>query len=255
MGGLSRLGLERYFIFMGSKEVHTTPRHAGLAYEDVWFQASDGVRLNGWFIPAPNARATFLWCHGNAGTIADRVDNIQRLHHLIGVNVFIFDYRGYGQSDGTPSEAGLYRDAEAARTWLLARPEIAGTRLVYFGRSLGSAVAVELARRHPPDGLIIETPFTSIADMARLMFPWVPVGPLLRMRFDSLKKIPSIHVPLLIVHGDRDSLVPHTMGQRLFEAANPPKRLYTVPGADHNDTYLVGGTAYFAELQRFLESL
>jgi fermentation-respiration switch protein FrsA (DUF1100 family) len=251
------LGLERFVIYFPERALEATPRAEGLDYADVRFPASDGVMLHGWLVPAPGARFTLIWFHGNAGNISHRVNNIGYLHRLLKVNIFIFDYRGYGQSAGgysDLSEEATYRDAEGALRAVRARPEVAGTRLVYFGRSLGSAVAVEAARREEPAGLILETPFTSIRDMARTHYPFLP-RLFLQTEYDSLAKIPAIRVPLLVVHGDRDEIVPLDHGRRLFAAANEPKTFYLIPGAHHNDTYIVGGDAYFAAVGRFLESL
>ena len=252
------LGLEKYVIYVPERAIEMTPKSEGIAYEDVWFPASDGLRLHGWLIPAPNARLTLVWFHGNAGNIGHRVDNIKHLHRLLGLNVFIFDYRGYGRSAGTLSdlsEEATYRDAEGALAYLRGRQDLAHTRLVYFGRSLGAPIAVEAARRHPPTGLILETPFTSIKEMARVALPFLPLGTLLRTKYDSLGKIGEIRVPLLILHGDRDDVVPYEQGRRLFDAANEPKTFYRIRGARHNDTYIVGGQPYFDAWARFLGSL
>jgi len=252
------LGLERYLIYAPERRLEITPRHEGLPFEDARFAAADGPLLHGWWIPAPGARVTLLWCHGNAGNISHRVDNASKLHRRLGVNVLLFDYRGYGQSAGgfgDLSEEATYRDAEGALAFLRSRPELSRTRLVYFGRSLGAAVAVELARREPPAGLILESPFTSIREMANHLLPFLPIGGLVGTRYDSLGKIPGIRVPLLLLHGDRDDVVPFEQGRRLFEAANPPKTFYAIRGARHNDTYLVGGEAYFRAWEEFLRPL
>jgi len=252
------LDLEKYVIYVPERAIEMTPQSEGMAYEDVWFPASDGLRLHGWLIPAPDARLTLLWFHGNAGNIGHRVDNIKYLHRLLRLNVFIFDYRGYGQSAGTHSdlsEEATYRDAEGALAYLRGRQDLAHTRLVYFGRSLGASIAVEAARHHPPAGLILETPFTSIKDMARVALPFLPLGSLLRTKYDSLSKIREIRVPLLILHGDRDDVVPYEQGRRLFDAANEPKTFYRIRGARHNDTYIVGGQPYFDAWARFLHGL
>jgi fermentation-respiration switch protein FrsA (DUF1100 family) len=256
------LGLEKYVIYVPERVIEMTPESEGLAYEDVWFPARDGVRLHGWLVPAPGARFTLVWFHGNAGNIGHRVDNIKYLHRALGrpllPNICIFDYRGYGQSAGTLSdlsENATYDDAEGVLAYLRGRPDVARTPLVYFGRSLGAAIAVEMARRHPPAGLILETPFTSIQDMARVALPFLPVGSLLRTKYDSLSKLQEIRVPLLVLHGDRDDVVPYEQGRRLFEAANQPKTFFTIRGARHNDTYIVGDRLYFDAWARFLRGL
>jgi hypothetical protein len=246
--------LERRLIFHPSTAIEETPADVGLIYEEVSFAADDGTRLFGWFVPAPGPW-TFLWLHGNAGNISHRVDNLRLVHDLVGAKVLIFDYRGYGRSAGTPTEEGTYRDAEAALAYLRARPDVDGRRIVYFGRSLGSAVAADLAVKAEPAGLILESPFLSIRAMARAVLPFVPLGPLLRTRYDCLEKVRRLTCPLLVIHGDEDRLVPYSQGRRLFEAAKQPKTFYTVRSAGHNDTYIVGGEAYFAAITRFLESL
>lgn len=251
-------GLEKYVIYAPERAIEMTPRSEGIAYEDVWFPAGDGVELHGWLVPAPDARFTLLWFHGNAGNVSHRVDNIKYLHRLLRLNIFIFDYRGYGRSAGrlsNLSEEATYRDADGALAYLRGRQDLAHTKLVYFGRSLGAAIAVEAARRHPPAGLILETPFTSVKDMARVALPYLPIGNILWTKYDSLGKIGDIRVPLLLLHGDRDDWVPFEQGRRLFDAANEPKTFYAIRGARHNDTYIVGGQPYFDAWARFLQSL
>ena len=257
LGAVMILGLEKFALFFPDRPLGATPRSEGLAYDDVRFPASDGVMLHGWLVPAPGARVTLVWFHGNAGNIGDRVHNIGLLHRVLGANVFIFDYRGYGQSQGSLadlSEEATYRDGKGALAYLRARPDVSATRLVYFGRSLGAAVAVELARAQPPAGLILETAFTTLEDVARVHYPFVPLW-FLRTKYESLRKIPEVRVPLLILHGDRDEVVPLEQAKRLYAAANEPKQLYVVRGAEHNNTYVIGGAAYFDVWSRFLKSL
>jgi fermentation-respiration switch protein FrsA (DUF1100 family) len=246
-------------IFFPEPLISATPKSAGLPFEDVYVTTSDGVRINGWYVPAPpkadGSTTTLLWFHGNAGNLSDRVHQLRQLHDQLGVNMFMIDYREYGRSEGEVSEAGTYRDAEAALVYLRGRPDAAAHRIIYYGQSLGSAVAVELARRSPPDGLILESPFLSIQAMAKAVMPFLPVGVLISTKYDSLSKIGEIHAPLLILHGDRDEVVPYAQGRRLFEAANDPKRFYTISGAHHNDTYMMGGEGYYTALRDFLASL
>ena len=247
--------LDRYFVFFPDRQIHRTPGDVGLQYEDVFFTTSDDVRLHGWFIPS-DSDTTLVWLHGNAGNISHRVDNLLMINRMLGVNVFIIDYRGYGRSDGAPSEKGLYRDAEAALAYLGSRPQTADDRLVFFGRSLGASVAVELATRVEPHTLILESPFTSVREMARLSYPFIPATLLtlpVRSRFDSLAKISSVYAPVMILHGDMDDTVPIEIARRLYDAANEPKRFYTIEGAGHNDTYAVGGAAYFDALKAFID--
>jgi hypothetical protein len=245
--------IERSFIYFPERELIGDPADFGLPFDDVSFTAGDGVRLHGWFAPGESG-VTWLWCHGNAGNISHRLENLRLLHDELGVSVFIFDYRGYGRSEGSPSEEGTYRDAEAALAHVLSRPDVDPERIVYFGRSLGAAVAVELATRRPPFALILESPLPSIAELARHHYPFLPVGGLLRTKYDSLSKIGRVRVPLLVLHGDQDEVIPFEAGRKLFEAANEPKRFYAIRGAGHNDTYIVGGREYFRALREFVES-
>jgi fermentation-respiration switch protein FrsA (DUF1100 family) len=255
MAPLVACGIERQMIFYPSVLIERTPRDAGLQFEDVFFTTRDGVRLNGWLVPHPEARSTLVWFHGNAGNIGNRVENIKLLHDLVKVNIFIFDYRGYGLSHGRPSEEGTYLDGEAALELVQKKlGDNAASKIVLFGRSLGAAVAAEMAGRFQSQGLILESPFISIAAMARAIFPWLPIGPLLLTRYDVLDKVKKIKVPVLVLHGDRDEIVPFDHGQTVFAAAPEPKKFYTIAGASHNDTYAVGGEKYFRELRLFIES-
>lgn len=244
--------VERALIYAPIRELAGTPASLGLAYREVSFRAEDGVRLHGWLIPGPRP-TTLLWFHGNAGNISHRLENIREIHHRLGIGVFIFDYRGYGRSDGSPTEAGLYRDARAAREALVQGLGVPSQQIVYFGRSLGAAMAVDLALAHPPSGLILESPFLSVQAMAQRTLPGS--GFLFRTRFDSLAKISRLRTPLLVLHGDSDEVVPHEHGRRLFEAASEPKAFYTITGARHNDTYMAGGAGYWNTWKSFLDGL
>jgi fermentation-respiration switch protein FrsA (DUF1100 family) len=243
--------IERRFIFFPEGELLATPADVGLEFEDLRFSAADGAQLHGWLVPGAG-ESSLLWFHGNAGNVGDRVPLLKELHQQLAVSILILEYRGYGASEGRPSEGGLYLDAEAALGALTARMGVEAGSIVLFGQSLGAAVAVELARRRPPLGLILESAFTSVAEMARHHYPWLPVGGLLRTRFDSLSKISAVQAPLLVIHGDRDEIAPLDMGKALFAAAPGRKRLLVLRGAGHNDLPIVAGDAYFAALRGFL---
>lgn len=237
--------VDRYLIFFPQRDLDGTLADRGLEFKDVFFEASDGVRLHGWFVPGTTDK-TIVWFHGNAGNIGHRVDNIAELHNRLGVSIFIFDYRGYELSDGSPSEKGTYLDAEAALAYVGSREDAGAGEGIYFGRSLGCAVAAELAVRSPPNALILESGFTSVQEMASVHYPVIGVfGRLVQTRFDCRAKLWDIHVPVLVMHGDRDEIVPFSMGRKLYEAANEPKRLYALEGAGHNDTYVAGGDGYY----------
>ncbi|MGH7846471.1 MAG: alpha/beta hydrolase [Candidatus Binatia bacterium] len=252
-GFLSSCRFEDPFIFYPHAHIEQTPGRVRLAFEDVFFTTDDGVQLNGWFVPYPQAQTTLLWFHGNAGNISHRVENIKLLHDKVGVNVFIFDYRGYGRSLGTVSEEGTYKDGAAALRYLLSRKDVNSKTLIFFGRSLGAAVATELALHYPCRALILEAPFASIAKMARAAFPFLPITSLLRTRYDTEDKVRGIKTRLLVIHGDQDDIVPYNHGKEVFAAAPEPKEFYTIRGARHNDTYIVGGDAYFSVLKGFIE--
>ncbi len=243
------------FIFHPEKAIRQTPADVGLPFEEINLETSDRVSIHGWFIPYSGARTTLLWLHGNGGNIGHRVGRIERLRPALQSHILIIDYRGYGQSGGQVSEEGTYLDAIAAYDYLLTRSDIDGQRIVPFGVSLGTAVAVELALRRKVGGVILEAPFTSIREMARKTVPWLPIGPFITTRYDNLSKIGRINAPLLILHGDRDEVIPYAQGQRLFEGATQPKIFYTISDAGHNDTDQVGGQAYFDEMARFIDRL
>lgn len=245
--------MEHHFIYFPETELVMTPSTLGLDYEEVFFSAEDGTRLHGWFLEGQPGRPLVLFFHGNAGNISHRVPNLQRMHEQLGVSIFIFDYRGYGRSRGRASEEGTYSDARGALAWIKnrGRPQ---QKLIYFGRSLGAAVAVQLALENPPSALILETPFASIAAMGRHHNPALHflLGWALQARYDNSLKLPSVRVPLLMLQGDRDSIVPPRMAQALFEKARPPKTFHWIRGADHNDTYETGGASYWQAWKTFI---
>jgi hypothetical protein len=222
--------------------------------EDVWFDARDGPRLFGWYVRAAGNLAVLLWCHGNAGNIIHRLENLVLLHR-IGLSVFLFDYRGYGRSGGAPSEEGLYQDALAAYEYVAKTKQIPPERLVLFGRSIGAAVAGALASQRSAAGLILESAFPSVEALARFHYWGLPAHWFVRAQFNLAERLRDIHRPILVVHGDRDSIVPIEMGRMVFEAAHPPKDLYIVPGADHNDLVWIGGAPYLERLKRFVKSV
>lgn len=224
-----------------------------LPLEDVWFQAADGARLFGWYVESPATNAVLLWCHGNGGNIIHRLENLRYLHKL-GVSVFLFDYRGYGRSQHLwPSESGLYQDALGAYDYVTRKRMIRPERLIIFGRSLGASVAGELAAQKPAAGLILESPFPSVEAIAKHYYG-LPVHWLLGAQFRLIDRLPQLSLPKLIIHGDRDTIIPVQFGQQVFDAAKPPKEWYVIHGADHNNTYQVGGDSYFRHLAVFVMS-
>ncbi|HZA11192.1 alpha/beta hydrolase [Mycobacterium sp.] len=216
---------------------------------DVVLDTEDGIRLGAWYFPA--GRTAVLVCNGNAGDRAMRVELAAALNRL-GHSVLLFDYRGYGGNKGRPTEEGLAADARAAEAWLRAQPEI--ERVVYFGESLGAAVAVGLAVQRPPAALVLRSPFTSLADVGAVHYPWLPVSRLLLDRYPSIDRIASVRAPLLVIAGDRDDIVPAALSKRLYDAAAEPKRYVVVAGAGHNDPQLLDGRQMIGEIDGFLSA-
>jgi len=220
--------------------------------EEVDLTASDGVRIHGWYVPHPQAKVALLYLHGNAGHIEDRRSFIGDLRDLP-ANVLALDYRGYGKSEGRPSEDGLYRDVRAAYDWLARRHDPA--RIVVLGKSLGAAPACELATQVPLGGLVVQSAFTSIADMSRRVLPFFPARWFLRHKYDNLSKVPRIACPKLFIHGREDEMIPFEMAERMHAAAAEPKRAAWFDRGDHNGLIDGNGKAYFDALRRFLDDV
>jgi uncharacterized protein len=219
---------------------------------DLSFETEDGLRLGAWFVPAVGtSRATVLVFNGNAGDRSFRTPLAAALRKL-NLSVLLFDYRGYGGNPGSPSEQGLAADARAARAYLDSRPDVDSARLVYFGESLGAAAAVGLAVERPPAALVLRSPFSSLEDMARVHYPFLPAGPLLRDHFDSIGRIGRLRCPVLIVAGTHDRIIPAEQSRRLYDAVQGPKRYVAIPAADHNDLELLAGRQMLDEIERFL---
>jgi fermentation-respiration switch protein FrsA (DUF1100 family) len=231
--------------------------------EDCYFTAEDGVKLHGWLCTPHRNRdgkiepvpyeMTLLWFHGNAGNITMRYDLIKLLMN-IPVRILIIDYRGYGKSEGTPTEEGIYKDARAAWNYLTVERETSPDRIVIFGKSLGGAPAVDLASRVNAGGLIVQSSFSSAAEMSRRMMPPFIPRFMLRTKMDSATKIKNVHCPKLFIHSTADEVVPYRLGRKLFDAAPEPKEFYEIKGALHNETYTMGGKPYFNKLRSFIHS-
>ena len=238
-------------LFQPSPGVDIQPSELGIDAESIFLTSADGVRVHAFFLPSPGARRALLFLHGNAGNASHRLPNAALLAQF-DTHVLLLDYRGYGLSEGSPSEPGLYADARAGLAHLAEARGIPAARTFVFGRSLGGAVASAISVEQPLAGVILESTFSSVADMATPI-----LGPLARplvgSRFESLARIADAQAPLLFFHGDRDRTVPYALGQRLFEAAPDPKAFETLRGAAHNDTVQRGGRAYLERIRRFLD--
>ena len=224
------------------------PEH--LVYDDIMFQSADGTQLHGWYFEHARPRGFLLYCHGN-GTfvpaLGDFADQIRRQHQL---SVLIWDYRGYGRSDGKPNEHGVFEDARAARRWLAARENIQEAEIILMGRSLGGAVAVELAAEAGARALILQNTFHRMVDVAAYHYPWLPIRLCLRTKMDSLTKIPRFSGPLLQSHGSSDRIVPIEFGRQLFDAAGSTgKQFFTIDRAGHNEPH---PSEYYQLLEQFL---
>ena len=236
---------EKGALFFPSRDLHTLPADFNLPFEDVWFD-SRGLGLHGWFLPA-EGREVVLWLHGNGGNIADRVQHAAAMRERLGVSSFLFDYRGYGKSNGKPTEKGIYRDAASAFRWLVRKKGIDPTSVILFGHSLGTAVAVDLAlgEGNEAGGLVLESPFTNAGDVARMLYHRLPVNLFMSVKLDNLGRVGNVSMPVLVIHGEEDVTIPFAMGRKVFEAAPEPKSFIPVPGAGHSDCYIVGGEMYW----------
>lgn len=247
---------QRHLLYIPFGHV-SSPATVGLPQaEEVTFPTEDGLTLAGWFVPGGTRPAPFtvLVFNGNAGNRSFRAPLALALAKA-GLSVFLFDYRGYGGNGGRPSEAGLAADARGARAYLEQRGDVDARSIVYFGESLGSGVAVALALERSPLLLILRSPYTSMAELGQYHYPFLPVRRLLWDRYPSIERIGQIRCPLLVIAGDRDSIVPPRQSLRLFDAAPEPKRLVMVPGADHNDYALLAGDLLIEEVVRFLATI
>lgn len=234
---------QKHMVFYPVKDLDASPDELNIAYEDVYVRAADDVTIHAWYIAADSSPGgAVLFCHGNAGNISHRLETIDFLQRL-GFSILIFDYRGYGMSTGEPSESGVYNDARSCYEWLKAEKGFAAEDIVVFGRSLGGAVAIDLASKVPCRALVVESSFTSAADMARKIFPFLPTGLILRYKFDSVGKIEQVRCPVLVTHSPDDDLIPYSMGQRLYERASQPKQFVNISGY-HNDRNYLNGLEY-----------
>ena len=245
---------EKSLIYYPARGLDAAPDDAGLKAEDVTLDVESGVKVHGWFIraSAEPSRAVFLFSHGNAGNIADRLDRV-RAWRSLNADFLLYDYRGYGRSTGEPDEEGTYRDARAAYDYLTKTRGIDPSRIILAGESLGCAVTVQLATEKKAAGVFLEAPFASIPDMAAAIYPFLPARTFVRTRYDNLDKIAKIGKPLLLVQGTADEVIPPSQGQRVFDAAIAPKEMMRIAGAHHNDVYPIGGEAYVGKLSEFLD--
>ncbi|MBX9607970.1 MAG: lysophospholipase [Gammaproteobacteria bacterium] len=239
-------------VFTPSRALVATPRKYGLAFEDLWLTAADGTRVHAWYVAGTPEGREVLLLHGNGGNISHYLRTMLALHRQ-GHGVLAVDYRGYGRSEGRPSEEGAYQDAAAAFDHLVLTRRVPADHIVVYGRSLGGAVATWLAAHRAPGALVLESTFTRLTDVGQARYPWLPVTLLSRNRFDSLAQIRRVRCPILISHGRNDTVVPARFGRALAAAAGPRARFISLPG-DHSDAFLRGGADYLEDLRRFISS-
>ncbi len=239
-----------YFPNMPSRAIGPGPDNIGLAYEPVEIITEDGIKLDAWYVPAQEPRGVVLFFHGNAGNISHRLDSL-RIFNELKLDTLIFDYRGYGRSEGMVSEQGTYRDADAAWRYLTVERGIPAAEIVLFGRSLGAAIAAYVASRHRPGALILESAFVSVPELAAILYPWLPARQLARIGYPTGEYLKTASCPVLIVHSRDDEIIPFKQGRQLFELASEPKHFLELLGG-HNDGFLVSGRRYLDGFENFL---
>ncbi|MFA5424464.1 MAG: alpha/beta hydrolase [Phycisphaerae bacterium] len=251
--GLYLYAMQPKFLYRPVRSVYYSPDELGLKFEEITLTTADGVKLNAWYIPAPQAKFTLLFCHGNGGNIMHRLDSIQIFCNL-GINCFIFDYRGYGKSHGKPSEQGTYFDARAAYDWLVNEKQTRPETIIAFGRSLGGTVAAELAGKVKVGSLVVESAFTSYVAIGRKFYWYMPVKWFARYSYDTLAYIKKVQCPVLVIHSADDEIIPFEFGRQLYAVANEPKEFIEISGR-HNDGFLISADAYKAGWLNWLKFL
>ena len=243
--------IETRTLFYPTKEIQAFPDRANLEYQDVVFKTTDNVKITGWFVPCKDAQYTILFFHGNAGNISHRIEKLEFFNRL-GCSVFIIDYRGYGKSQGRPSEAGFYKDAKAAYNYLLSRG-ISANQIIGYGESIGGAVIVDLASEEKMKALILDSTISSVKDMIKCAYPFVPYW-VFSSRFDSESKIKSVKIPKLIIHSINDEIVPFQLGKRLYEASPEPREFLETYGG-HNSSFYEAEDILRSKIGDFIENL
>jgi len=237
-------------VYFPSKDVDANPKMVALAYESIIFEGNDKTKLHAWYIPKEDADTTLLFFHGNGGNISHRLDSI-KIFNSLGMNVFIFDYRGYGNSEGSANEQNTYDDARSAWDYLLKNKGIKAENIIIFGRSLGGAIAANLGSTLKPKGIILESTFTTVKEFASEAYPFVPEA-LIHFNYETTKYLKEINYPVLVIHSENDNIIPFKYGEALFKNANEPKTFVKIRG-DHNRGFLQSRDIYVAALKKFLQ--
>ena len=241
--------LQKKLIFSPSRNMVAKPSDLGLDFDDINFINRDGISLNGWFVPAKNAEFTVLFCHGNGGNISHRLDTIS-LFNKLPANFFLFDYQSYGRSSGVASENGLYEDVDAAWCYLTETRKIEPENIIIIGRSLGGAVAAHAAEKYSPGGLILESTFTSLPEIAKKRMPFLAVSWLINYKFTTLESLIKVKCPVLVIASPDDNIVPFSFSQKLFAGASEPKTFVQLTG-DHDDCYFLCRAKYVLAVTNF----
>jgi len=241
------------YVYFPTSDIAATPSDAGLFYEDIMLKTSDGINISGWYIPAENQRGTILFFHGNGGNISHRIEFIEMFYEL-NLSTFIIDYRGYGKSEGKPSEEGTYFDAEAAWDYLVDEKKINPSRIIIYGRSLGGPIGVRLAEKHKPAALILDSTFTSIKDIGARLYPFLPVRRFFKFEYNTIEYLKEADCPVLIIHSRDDSYIPFSHAERLFEAVDNKKELVETLG-DHNTNFIVSREDYKNSIDFFINKV
>jgi len=244
---------QRHLIYFPDKTVFFNPNYINLKFEDIYFKTSDNISINGWLIPADSSKKIILFCHGNAGNISHRLESIQIFNRLE-LDVFIFDYRGFGKSEGSVSEEGTYQDVMGAWNFLISQKGYKPSQIIIFGRSLGSGVASWLARNVKPAGLILESSFTSITDVGASVYPFFPVRLLSRYHYSTRENLSYIDCPILFIHSKGDEIIPYRLGLENYKLAGEPKTFLEIEGS-HNDGFMVSISKYIKGIDSFLNQL
>jgi len=251
--GLTLFFMQSTFMYRPLREVAYTPEDIGIEFENVTLETADGVKLNAWYIPAKDAVMTILFCHGNGGNMMHRLDSIN-LFNKLGLNCLIFDYRGYGQSEGKTTEQGTYTDALAAYKWLTQTRNVPAEEIIVFGRSLGGSIAANLASQVKASSLVIESCFTSYVDMSKKLYPYMPVRWFARFKYDTIGDMKKVRSPVMIIHSRNDEMIPFEFGLELYDAAAEPKEFVEIAGS-HNDGFLVSGEIYTGAWKKWIKFL
>jgi len=244
---------QKYLIYFPDKTLFFTPNHINLVYEETHFKTSDDLSINGWLIPADSSEYVLIFCHGNAGNISHRLESIQIFNRL-SLDVFIFDYRGFGKSEGQIDEEGTYLDALGAWDFLVAEKRYDPKKIIIFGRSLGSGIASWLAREKQPAALILESSFTSLPDLGAKLYPLFPVHFLSRYHYPTFDNLQYINCPKLFIHSKGDEIIPFSLGLENFKSASEPKMFLEIQGS-HNDAFMVSGSKYMEGIHKFISNL